>query len=305
MSRIEKILRAMIDKTPYVEAPQSRIEEILLAIKNDTEYSKLPQSRIEALLLAIKNNDSYTNALMSRIEEILFAKLKAQEYTKEAQSKIEELLIEWLIYDGIVRYRITLIGGEFVNYYPEGGYSDEQIDANKPFARIKAIDIPPGKKFYYWLRNDNTILSYNEIFSIYVPKKNITITAIYADEDEEIKELVVTYMDTITLLPNENKFQCVTMCNVPDDCTILKAGLIFTGDTITDSDELNSTNYASNVRGSATTAHNVRYKWTKSNVGDGTYYVRSYIKYADANSVEKEAYGYVYKVTINGYEILQ
>ena len=97
MSRIEKILQAMIDGISYSEEPQSRIEEILLAIKNNTQYSDLPQSRIEEILLAIKNNSSYDKESMSRIEEILIAKLKELEYTKLPQSRIEELLIEWLI----------------------------------------------------------------------------------------------------------------------------------------------------------------------------------------------------------------
>ena len=99
MSRIEKILQAMIDETSYDKAPQSRIEAILLAIKNNTQYSHLPHSRIEEILLAIKNNTSYDKEPMSRIEEILLAKLNSVEYKKPVQSKIEKLLLKWFYQD--------------------------------------------------------------------------------------------------------------------------------------------------------------------------------------------------------------
>lgn len=99
MSRVEKILQAMIDETSYDKAPQSRIEAILLAIKNNTQYSHLPHSRIEEILLAIKNNTSYDKDPMSRIEEILLAKLNSVEYKKPVQSKIEKLLLKWLYQD--------------------------------------------------------------------------------------------------------------------------------------------------------------------------------------------------------------
>lgn len=96
MSRIERILQAIIDGTSYNEAPQSRIEEILLAIKNDTDYLKSPYSRVETLLLAIKNNTDYSDLLQSRIEEILEHKLHNTVYEKDALSRIEKLLIDWI-----------------------------------------------------------------------------------------------------------------------------------------------------------------------------------------------------------------
>lgn len=96
MSRVERILQAIIDGTSYGEAPQSRIEEILLAIKNNTDYLKLPYSRIETLLLAIKDNGDYSDLLQSRIEEILEHKLHNTVYEKDALSRIEKLLIDWI-----------------------------------------------------------------------------------------------------------------------------------------------------------------------------------------------------------------
>lgn len=120
MSRIEKILQAMIDETSYDKAPQSRIEAILLAIKNNTQYSHLPHGRIEEILLAIKNNTSYDKESMSRIEEILLAKLNSVEYTKLPQSRIEELLIEWIKqeieFEGVPPLTYEAIEGTLKNY---------------------------------------------------------------------------------------------------------------------------------------------------------------------------------------------
>lgn len=122
MSRIEKILQAMIDETSYDEAPQSRIETILLAIKNNTQYSYLPYSRIEEILLAIKNNTSCDKESMSRIEEILLAKLNSVEYKKPVQSKIEKLLLKWLYQDlyltlkGVPPLTFTANGQRLINW---------------------------------------------------------------------------------------------------------------------------------------------------------------------------------------------
>lgn len=55
MSRVERILEAMIDDTTYVKPAMSRSEEILISILNGTDYDKEPQSRIEELLLQLKD----------------------------------------------------------------------------------------------------------------------------------------------------------------------------------------------------------------------------------------------------------
>ena len=211
-----------------------------------------------------------------------------------------------LNYDELIRYSVKVNGGTILaTGEKEAQYSGTDIQQNKPFVRVTvdAAEIPEDQQFLCWTKN-GVVASYAETFSFYMSEKDTVVTALYADKDEEIERLATSYMDSITLLPEENKFKCVTMSSVPSDCTILKSGLIFTSDTITNPDEFTSEKYASTVRGNATTAHNYRYTWTKSNVGEGTYYVRSYVKYTDANGVEKETYGDVYKISMNGYEML-
>ncbi len=197
-----------------------------------------------------------------------------------------------LNYDELIRYNVKVNGGTILaTGEKEAQYSGTDIQQNKPFVRVTvdAADIPEDQQFLCWTKN-GVVASYAETFSFYMSEKDTVVTALYADKDEEIERLAASYMDSITLLPDENKFKCVTMSSVPSDCTILKSGLIFTSDTITDPDEFNSEKYASTVRGNATTAHNYRY--------------RSYVKYTDANGVEKETYGDVYKISMNGYEML-
>lgn len=93
-SRVEDILKALINGTPYDMLPQSRVEAILLAFLGSS-YDRNPLSRVEELLLAIKDGGLYSDSVLSRVEAILNAKLTGEEYTDEPKSRIEELLLEW------------------------------------------------------------------------------------------------------------------------------------------------------------------------------------------------------------------
>lgn len=93
-SRVEDILKALINGTPYDKLPQSRVEAILLAFLGSS-YDKNPLSRVEELLLALKDSGLYSDSALSRVEAILNSKLTGEEYTDEPKSRIEELLLEW------------------------------------------------------------------------------------------------------------------------------------------------------------------------------------------------------------------
>lgn len=95
MSRIERILKALINGTEYSEPRMSRVEEILYSFLIDTIYTKDSGSRVEALLLALKESGLYSDAVLSRVEEILLSKLEDSVYSKKPESRIEELLLEW------------------------------------------------------------------------------------------------------------------------------------------------------------------------------------------------------------------
>lgn len=95
MSRIEKLLKAIINNTTYDEPRLSRIEEIFYSILNSLPYNANAQSRIEALLLALKESGLYDKRTLSRIEEILKCKLDGRTYTGWIGSRVEMLLNEW------------------------------------------------------------------------------------------------------------------------------------------------------------------------------------------------------------------
>ena len=95
-SRIEALLRHIINGTTTDAVPQSRNEAILKAIANSGTYTEEAQSRIEALLISILNHEESDIAPISRNEAILKAIANNTEYNEEPQSRNEELLIEWL-----------------------------------------------------------------------------------------------------------------------------------------------------------------------------------------------------------------
>lgn len=95
MSRVEKILIALINGTSYDGPLLSRVEEILYSFLVDSTYDKSAESRVEDLLLALKNSSLYSDSVISRIEEILYCKLGNVEYTGPIGSSVEALLVQW------------------------------------------------------------------------------------------------------------------------------------------------------------------------------------------------------------------
>ena len=180
MSRIEKILQAMIDETSYDKAPQSRIEAILLAIKNNTQYSHLPHSRIEEILLAIKNNTSYDKESMSRIEEILLAKLNSVEYKKPVQSKIEKLLLKWLYQDlyltlkGVPPLIFTTNGQPLVDWTIYGNTTNGESVGDRT-GNLFNGDLQKG----YWINATDLAQTSSEAFrsfKIFLPAGTYTLS---------------------------------------------------------------------------------------------------------------------------------
>ncbi len=168
-------------------------------------------------------------------------------------------------------------------------------------------DVPEGQKFYCWEKN-GVIASYNESFAFSMPEKNVTVSAVYVDADEEIEAKAATYIDSITpttTADGKRKISYVTMSSVPIGCNIVQAGLIFALNKPVDKNTLIKANYPDNVRGKATNATNYKYTWTKGYNDNEVYYVRAFVEY-EQDGINKEAYGDdVYKVTFKGYELVE
>lgn len=91
-SRLEQILRSIIDGTTYSKPPLSRIEQDFLVI-NDSSYdiSEPTKSRIEAMLYAIINGLDYNDPRLSRVE-VLLEEMDVDQEDKRLRSQDEYVL---------------------------------------------------------------------------------------------------------------------------------------------------------------------------------------------------------------------
>ena len=142
------------------------------------------------------------------------------------------------------------------------------------------------------------LISSNVSYSFYVTA-NRTMEACYAQTPVEV--LGVTNIESVSSNASTKKISFVSVSSVPEDCTILKAGVIATADpAVGESDSFDVSN-AAYVRYGTTTKHNYKYTWTKSKVTeDQTWYVRAYLVYTDANGNTHTVYGETVSATLNG-----
>ena len=192
-------------------------------------------------------------------------------------------------------YTVTVIGGT-VNGETSGEFAPNTVIA------AKADTAPAGKKFGYWKRNGMTA-SYNSVYTFPVTSDNIELEAVYLDADDEFSTDGKCVKDSVAIDATNKKISFSFLNNVPEDCTIVKGGVVATSD-------INKVNTL--ALGNAdfekiftTTKHNYKYTWTKSNVADGqAWYVKGYLIYKDADGVEHTVYSNMEKATLNGSETI-
>ena len=150
-------------------------------------------------------------------------------------------------------------------------------------AAVTADKAEEGYKFGYWKRNGKTI-SYNAKYTFYVPADDVELEAVYVEDTDDIERYGNAAIESVDIDKENQKIKFVSLLNVPEDCKILKAGVVATVDeekakdlTIENSDY--KTLYKTNI-----TAHNYRYTLTVQN--DQVlkkWYVKGYLEYEDAN----------------------
>lgn len=210
------------------------------------------------------------------------------------------------VYDEIVEYTVTTENGIIRSEQADTmTYHGTDVN-NKLTISIEANAAEEGMKFAYW-EKDETIVNYNPVYTFYASAKNETYTAVFVPESEEIDVKGTTYMDSITpkVVDGKKKIAFVTMSSIPEDATLLNAGLVFTINEAVDENTLTAANYPANVRGKSGNYTAYRYTWTKSYTDGEVYYVRAYVKYQTAEGEIEEAYGDVYKVTFEGFELVK
>ncbi|MBR2085561.1 MAG: leucine-rich repeat protein, partial [Oscillospiraceae bacterium] len=134
-----------------------------------------------------------------------------------------------------------------------------------------------GKHFSHWLRNGKKV-STNSTYSFYMPSENVSLVAVYADNTSSVSQTGTAIIESVTA--SSNKLSFVSVLNVPKNCKFVKGGLVATNNaSIGVNVDANNATFVKLSTKATANSKNVKYTWTKSGVGSGTWYVRGYLVY--------------------------
>lgn len=193
------------------------------------------------------------------------------------------------------KYSVEVIGGKLIN-----GKTAEDIQVSE-IATVKADSANAGKKFSHWLKNGVKV-STDEKYSFRMPSGNVVLSAVFVDSTETVEKAGTAIIESVTANAGTGRVSFVSVLNVPENCTMVKGGLVATNDSSIGRNV--TANNAECVKLSAKTTastNSLKYTWTKSNVTENsTWYVRGYLVYKDANGVQKTVYSDCVAANING-----
>jgi uncharacterized protein affecting Mg2+/Co2+ transport len=197
------------------------------------------------------------------------------------------------------QYTVNVISGTLDNGEAVSAYREKDIVV------AKADDAPEGYKFGYWTRNGVTA-SYNPTYTFYMPNGNVELEAFYVENADDIERYGNAAIESVTLDKENQKIAVVSLLNVPEDCTILKAGVVATSDSDKAANLTIDTSDYNTLYDTEITAHNYRYTLTiKNAMALKTWYVKGYLEYEDANGNVKTVYSDMTKVNLDGYETVE
>ena len=198
-------------------------------------------------------------------------------------------------------YRVTIGNGHFKNSTDSQGYYN-------PSTQLYAVadDGAEGQVFDHWTATDsngNTVtVSYDEVYAFRMPTKNITLSAVYVDKEEEKSEAVGTaYIESVTK-PADNKLSFVAILCVPDDCQMMKAGVVVQSTETLDGEELTTENARFIKYSDTSNNHYSSFKYTWTMVTSNhtkQWTVRPYLEYADKNGNTRTIYGEAVSKCVN------
>ena len=179
----------------------------------------------------------------------------------------------------------------------ENGETEFEYDISE-LVKITAYEGAEGQVFSYWER-DGKAVSYNKTYSFYMPDGDVHLSAIYGN----VQPAQATgFIENVTANADTRKISFVSVINVPENCTLVKGGLVATknpdiGEAVTDK---NAAFVKLSAKATADTK-NLKYTWTKANVGENDiWYVRSYVVFIDTNNVEQTQYSDAVKADLSG-----
>ncbi len=199
------------------------------------------------------------------------------------------------------KFTVTVVGGTFEDDTHEGLFNvSDQIF-------VYATEVPDGQKFSYWAAVDvdgNIVeVGYETTYAFKMPSKNVTLTAVYVDNDKPDTEKSGTaYIESITK-PAENKLSFVSIVSVPDDMRILRAGVVANTEKTLNNEELtiNNTRFQSYNSTACNKYTTFKYTFTKGNVkANEVWCVRAYLMYTDKQGGVYTIYGDMVKADLNG-----
>ena len=129
----------------------------------------------------------------------------------------------------------------------------------------------------------------------------MTLSAVYVDNELEVNKIGTGYIESIKRTA-ENKLSFVAILCVPDDCQMLKAGVVVQSTDTLNGAELTTAN-AKLIKYSDTSAKHYssfKYTWTMSTSNhDKKWTVRPYLEYTDKNGDTQVIYGDAVSYCVN------
>lgn len=187
---------------------------------------------------------------------------------------------------------------------PTGAFSDDSTE--KTFHVSELVTVIADKQseeqqFAYWQRTNGQIVSYDKVYSFFMPDEDIELLAVYKDG---VEEKGIAFIEKVDIDSAKGKFVFVSVCNVPESCTMQNAGII----ADTDKSNVLSYNTASFQRLSTKATENtknLKYTWTVNGANSDTVlYVRSYVSYKDSNGNVHEMLGDIIEAKLSGWTIV-
>ncbi len=165
----------------------------------------------------------------------------------------------------------------------------------KMLNRVKVVadQAPNGQKFSHWLKNGVKVSS-KETYLFMMPKQNTVLKAVYEQDPDSLAK---TSIKSVTAKANK-KLSFVSISSVPENCTIVYAGLLATKNA----DKANDlTEYTADyIKYRSFSNRSSSYTWTVTASTNDIWYVRSYLVYRNAQGEEHTIYGDLVKADRNG-----
>ncbi len=184
----------------------------------------------------------------------------------------------------------TVVGCRIKNAEGTVITSNTQVNVSEQLYAI-ADQNSQGQKFSHWVRiqgNKPTIVGYETTYAFRMPDEDMTLSAIYVDNDETVNKTGTAYIESVKKT-GDNEIAFVSVVSVPDGATIKRAGLVISAESILNGATL--TKETSLFKSyNSTTCQNYttfKYTFTVSNVSDYTLCARAYLLYEDENGIEQ------------------